>query len=42
VLFPAIAVTFDPREIWNRVEWADDEAAPAFRDRVSNRVEATR
>jgi paraquat-inducible protein A len=23
VLFPAIAITFDPREVWNRVEWAD-------------------
>ena len=42
VLFPAIAVTFDPREVWNRVEWADDEAAPAFRDQLSTRTEATR
>jgi paraquat-inducible protein A len=24
VLFPAIMVTFDPGEIWQRVEWADD------------------
>jgi paraquat-inducible protein A len=23
ILFPAIAITFDPREVWNRVEWAD-------------------
>jgi paraquat-inducible protein A len=23
ILFPAIMVTFDPREIWHRVEWAD-------------------
>jgi paraquat-inducible protein A len=23
LLFPAIAVTFDPQEIWRRVEWAD-------------------
>ncbi len=23
LLFPAIAVTFDPQEIWQRVEWAD-------------------
>ena len=23
VLFAAIAVTFDPREVWRRVEWAD-------------------
>lgn len=28
VLFPAIMVTFDPREVWKRVAWADDEAAP--------------
>jgi paraquat-inducible protein A len=25
MLFPAIMVTFDPREIWHRVEWADGE-----------------
>ena len=25
VLFPAIAITFDPREVWNRVEWASGE-----------------
>lgn len=24
-LFPAIMVTFDPGEIWQRVEWADDK-----------------
>jgi paraquat-inducible protein A len=28
LLFPAIMVTFDPREVWERVEWADDEAEP--------------
>ena len=28
VLFPAIMVTFDPREIWKRVEWADGEVPP--------------
>jgi paraquat-inducible protein A len=28
LLFPAIMVTFDPREVWNRVEWADDAGAP--------------
>jgi len=28
VLFPAIIVTFDPREIWNRVVWAGDDATP--------------
>jgi len=26
VLFPAMAVTLDPREIWRRVEWADTPA----------------
>jgi len=29
VLFPAIAVTFDPREVWKRVEWAEQADAPA-------------
>src|SRR5215471_4243843 len=24
ILFPAIMVTFDPREVWQRIEWADD------------------
>ncbi|MGB8329320.1 MAG: paraquat-inducible protein A, partial [Polyangiales bacterium] len=28
LLLPAIMVTFDPREIWNLVEWADDGGAP--------------
>src|SRR5215813_11988715 len=28
LLFPAIMVTFDPREVWRQVEWADDEGAP--------------
>jgi paraquat-inducible protein A len=28
LLFPALMVTFDPREVWQRVEWADDEGAP--------------
>ncbi len=26
VLFPAIMLSFDPREVWNRVEWVDDAA----------------
>jgi paraquat-inducible protein A len=29
VLFPAIAVTFNAREVWRRVEWAHDEAPSA-------------
>src|SRR5215813_10151376 len=28
VLFPAIMVTFDPGEIWQRVEWENDEGVP--------------
>jgi paraquat-inducible protein A len=28
VLFAAIMVTFHPREVWKRVEWADSEAPP--------------
>src|SRR5215510_14958140 len=28
LLFPAIMVTFDPDEIWQRVKWADGEAEP--------------
>jgi paraquat-inducible protein A len=28
LLFPAIMVAFDPSEIWQRVEWADNEVAP--------------
>jgi paraquat-inducible protein A len=27
ILFPAITVTFDPDEIWQRVEWADGSVA---------------
>jgi paraquat-inducible protein A len=29
LLFPAIMVSFDPAEIWRRVEWADDGRARA-------------
>jgi paraquat-inducible protein A len=42
VLFPAIAVTFDPREVWNRVEWADDEQSAGPGDRQPIRADATR
>lgn len=28
VLFPAIMVSFDPREVWKRVEWADGTMPP--------------
>jgi paraquat-inducible protein A len=26
VLFAAIMITFDPREVWRRIEWTDDVA----------------
>ena len=42
VLFPAIAVTFDPREVWNRVEWAEGEMHSAPPGRETMRAEATR
>ena len=28
LLFPAIMVTFDPQEVWDRVAWAHEEATP--------------
>ncbi len=28
ILFPAIAVTFDADDLWNRIEWADGEVPP--------------
>jgi paraquat-inducible protein A len=28
LLFPAILVTFDADDLWQRVEWADDETPP--------------
>jgi paraquat-inducible protein A len=28
LMLPAIAVTFDPEEVWKRVEWAHGEAGP--------------
>jgi paraquat-inducible protein A len=28
VLFTAIGITFDPREVWNRVQWADGRTPP--------------
>ena len=39
--FAAIMVTFDPREVWKRVEWADGEAPPVG-DRDATRAEAGR
>jgi paraquat-inducible protein A len=34
VLFPAITVSFDPREVWKRVQWVNDEMPPAQADPV--------
>jgi paraquat-inducible protein A len=28
VLFPAIMITFHPREVWKRIEWADGQTPP--------------
>ena len=33
VLFAAIMVTFDPREAWNRIEWADGRVPPSLSPR---------
>ena len=35
VLFPAIMIHFDPREIWQRVEWADGEVPPPMSPEAS-------
>jgi paraquat-inducible protein A len=35
LVFPAIMVSFDPAEIWQRVRWADGEAPPPVSDGVS-------
>ena len=35
ILFPAIMVTFDEDEIWQRVEWADDRPPPLPSDEGS-------
>jgi paraquat-inducible protein A len=29
ILFPAIAVSFDVDDLWQRIEWADGETPPA-------------
>ncbi|MGO9266435.1 MAG: paraquat-inducible protein A [Candidatus Binataceae bacterium] len=34
-LLAAIQASFDPREVWERIEWADGAARPAVGDRVS-------
>lgn len=30
ILFPAIAVSFDPREVWRRIEWVEDEVPAGY------------
>jgi paraquat-inducible protein A len=40
VLFPAIAISFDPRQIWERVPWRGADPAPAPADRKEAPSEA--
>ena len=42
VLLVAIMITFDPREVWNRVEWANGEGPPGTGAREATRAEAGR
>ena len=42
VLFPAIAVSFDAREVWKRVEWADGRVPPLPGAREAAGAEAGR
>jgi paraquat-inducible protein A len=41
LLFPAIMVTFDPDEIWQRIEWANGAVPPrpGVREALSSRVQ---
>ena len=39
VLFTAIAITFDPREVWERVTWADEQAPASARPRDTTRAD---
>jgi len=41
VLFPAIMVSFDPREVWKRVEWDDGTMHPLPAVRGTRRMEQT-
>jgi paraquat-inducible protein A len=41
VLFPAIMVSFDPREVWKRVEWDDGTMHPLSAVRGTRRMEQT-
>lgn len=42
VLFPAIMMTFHPREIWKRVAWADGQVSPPSGARQTTRTRAGR
>ena len=42
VLFAAIMITFNPREVWNRVEWVEGERPPRAGAREATRAEAGR
>jgi paraquat-inducible protein A len=42
ILFPAIMVSFDPREVWKRVEWVDEEMLSARGGGDAIRAEAVR
>jgi len=42
VLFPAIMVTFHPREVWKRVKWADGELLPPSGARQATRTQVGR
>ena len=40
LLFPAIMATFDPDEIWQRIQWADESLTPPMSGGVSDAGEA--
>ena len=42
VLFPAIMITFDAREVWERIEWADGREPPRSRAHDASRDGASR
>lgn len=42
VLFPAIMVSFDPREVWKRVEWVEGDVASPLGAGAAIRTEPTR
>jgi paraquat-inducible protein A len=35
-LLAAIQANFDPREVWERIEWAESEARPVVADRIAD------